>query len=260
MAKKKKDKRVLVISDPHIGATTGLLSRNCDWDSPFHRPRRNELKTLFWDTVDSLGHIDHIISVGDTLHGPTKGKLTDEIMINEPMNQAEVVVDLFKDIGAETGLLVHGTPWHVGDNARPIEHQIADALGYEFHKIAEQHEINNLIFHVKHKVGGSNSPRTIGNALVNEYEAVLANHARYSVPSILPHILLRGHRHVYTDRGNEQWRGFILPCLQTWGGNIAVQMTATFYPTVGLMFFDIEPDGAFDWRVLTWKLKTQKGN
>jgi hypothetical protein len=257
---KKKNKRVLVMSDPHIGATTGLVPLKCDYDKPFHKDRREELKTLFWGTIDSLGKIDHCISVGDSIHGPSKGTLNDEALVNEPANQADLAVQLFKDIGADSGLLVHGTPWHVGDTARPIEHDIADAIGYEFHKIAEQHEFSNLIFHVKHKIGGSNSPRTIGNALVNEYEAILANHARYEVPNILPNIILRGHRHVYANRGNEQWQGFILPCLQTWGGNIAVQMTATYYPTVGLMFFDIEPDGCYRWEVDTWKLKTQSGN
>jgi hypothetical protein len=260
MAKKKKDKRVLIMSDPHIGATTGLVPRQCDYDKPFHKPRRKELKSLFWDTVDSLGHIDHVISVGDSIHGPSKGTLNDEALVNEPANQADLAVELNKYIGADSGLLVHGTPWHVGDTAKPLEQEIADAVGYEFHKIAEQHEVNNLIFHVKHKVGGSNSPRTIGNALINEQEAIVQNHVRYDVPNILPNIILRGHRHVYTFRGNEQWVGFILPCLQAWGGNIAVQMTATYYPTVGIMFFDIEPDGAFDWRALIWKLKTQSGN
>lgn len=254
-----KTKRVLVISDTHCGATTGLTPINCDYDKPFHSARRLELKTRFWDTVDMLRPIHHVIGVGDVVHGPTKHQITDEILVNEPGNQAELVVDILNKIGAESGLLVHGTPWHVGDSVVPIEKEIADDVGYEFHKIAEQHEVNNLTFHVKHKIGGSNSPRTIGNTLINEHEAILQNHARYDVPNRLPDVILRGHRHVFHNRGDERWQGFILPCLQAWGGNIAVQMTATYYPTIGLMWFDIDKDGYYRWEVDTWHLKSQHG-
>ena len=255
-----KDKRILVMSDPHIGATTGLVPKGCDYSKPFHKERRQELHNNFWRVIDELGHIDHVICVGDAIHGPSKGKLTDEILVNEPDNQAGLAVDLFDQIGADSGLLVHGTPWHVGDNATPIEQEIADTIGWEFHKIAEEHTVNNLIFHVKHKIGGSNSPRTLGNALVNEHEAIIQNHVRHSVPTVLPDVLLRGHRHVFHQRGDEDWIGFILPCLQAWGGNIAVQMTATYYPTVGLMWFDVREDGMYEWRVDVWKLKTHVEN
>lgn len=258
---KKRPKRVLVMSDTHTGATTGLLPKRCDYDKPLHRDRRIELKTRFWEDIEAFKPIDHIIMDGDLIYGPSERKrATDELLVVEPKNQAELVIDLINDIGVESGLIVHGTPWHVGESAIPIEKEIADTVGFEFHKTAEQHEYSNAIFHVKHKVGGSNAVNTFGNVLVNEYNAMLQNHERYDVPHKMPNIILRAHRHVFHFRGDERWSGFILPCLQAWGGVISVQMTATYYPTTGFMIFDIWQNGEFTWKANVWKMTSHKEN
>ncbi len=251
-------KRVIILSDPHCGATTGLHVRHCKYDNPFNKPRRIELQKVFWKTINKLKPFAHAIWVGDMTHGPDKGRQNDEIMINEPENQAKEAVKLIKGVGAPEGLIVMGSKWHVGDTANPLEKGIADKVGYEFHRVAERHTVNNLNFHVKHKVGGSNSHRTLGNALLNEWESIVLNHTRHGVPDELPDVILRGHRHVYHQRGDEVWQGFILPCLQTWGGNIGADMVATYFPTVGLTYMDIEKDGSYNWRVIIWGLASHQ--
>jgi hypothetical protein len=255
----RKFKRVLVLSDPHTGASTGLTHPDYEVSGKLkpHKTRRTELWKSFKSSLKDLGKIDHVIGVGDLIHGPAKGKVTDEILANESNKQKEMIIRIFEEIGADTGLLIHGTPWHVDEKAIPIEQEIADSLGYEFHKIAEEHEVNKVLFHVKHKIGGSNDPRTLGNMLTKEYETVCLNHIRHGVPSRVPDIILRGHRHVFHQRGDEKWIGFILPCLQAWGGNVAVQLTTVYYPTVGFMWFDIYTNGDFTYGVNIFELKSQ---
>lgn len=252
---RKKRTRILAVSDFHTGATTGLTPPDCNYDSPYHRTRRKELWKCFEKEIKRLQPIDVVIADGDLVHGPSKTTArNEEILINELDNQADVVKIIFKDyIKAPKGVLTMGTNWHVGDNARPVEQRIAESLGYEFHKILEEYAVAGKRFHVKHKIGGSNDGRTLGNMLSKEYEHVLRNHERHGVPTNMPDVLLRAHRHVFHFRGNEMYASFILPCLQTWGGNVASELTSVEYPTVGIMWFDIE-GGHMTWNYKIWKL------
>jgi len=251
-------KRALVISDTHTGATTGLISPDCGYDSPYHNTRRKELWKCFDREVGRLGKIDYLINLGDAVHGPSKtAARNDEILINEIDNQALAFETILQRISAEKGVFVMGTGWHVGDTAKPVEQRLAEKYGYEFHKIVEEYNIDGVRFHLKHKIGGSNDPRTLGNVLAKEYNVVVANHARHGVPAHIPDIVLRAHRHVFHYRGDETYLSMITPCLQTWGGNIATELTSVFYPTTGLVFFDIL-DGHYTWEHRIWKLDSHQ--
>lgn len=246
--------RVLIIGDPHTGATTGLTPPTCEYDSPYHRTRRRELWGRFQNKVNELRPIHRVISLGDLVHGPSKtATRTEEALINEVDNQADVSRAIFEFIDAPKGVFVMGTAWHVGDHAQPVEQRIAESFGYGFHKVCEQFEITGVRFHLKHKISGSNNPRNLGNALQKEYNTISNNSRRHGVPEKMPHIMLRGHRHVFHYRGDETYFSAIVPCLQTWGGNLGAEMTSVWYPTVGLMWFDIL-DGKWSWDYEIWRL------
>jgi ribosomal protein S27AE len=251
--------RWVVISDPHCGGSTGLTPP--EWSPPAklkpHKVRRDEMWGEFAKDINRLkadGGIAGVIAPGDIIQGTPGREITDELICNETRQQKNMAIDVLKFVGAEKGIIVHGTPQHVGEGAYPIEKEIADAMGYEFHKIAEQFEVRGTVFNIKHFIGGSNRAALVGNQLSVAYGEIIANMQAVGVPSKAPHVLIRAHRHIFTARDYGHYMAVIAPCLQTWGAAFAVKYEGR-YPTPGIMWFDIYGPGDFTFHKNLYKLK-----
>jgi hypothetical protein len=229
------------MGDGHSGGTTGLTHPDYEVSDKLkpHGPRRRELWKRYATTIEAIKPIDFVIDTGDCVQGfPGRGKKNDELLSNELIIHAEMAIEARRIIDCPHGQIVHGTPSHVGDEAHPIEEYIADELGWNFNKICEDLTIRDTNFHIKHFIGGSNRSTTIGNMLKVVYTEIVNNHHAVGVPSQIPDIVIRGHRHIYTNEDYGYFRGIIAPCLQTWGASFAVKYEGR-YPTPGLMWFDI---------------------
>lgn len=247
--------RTIALSDTHCGSLVGLTPSEYTPPTSLYpyRERRDELWDLFQENVAMLKPFDVALVVGDLVHGPTVPRKNHETITTDANTQKNIAIRVLEFIGAPKGVIVHGTPWHVGEEF--IEQEIADAMGYEFHKQIDDYPVDKVLFNLKHKVGGGSMPHTIGNTLNNEVMAALRNGHKYGIQ--IADIFLRAHKHIFHERGGLGWAAYILPSLQAWGGLITVEMTAAEYPDMGFLVFDIYPDKEWSCEKVLFTLKSQ---
>ena len=241
--------RIIVTSDWHCGAATGLTNMDMDCGKSElvpYQDRREELWNIFTRVMLDNAEADELWVVGDVINGPHRGEAKRDNLNNVIDQQCVMATYIFDWIRDHTKinkfLIVEGTEWHVGDGT--AERGIAQRVGAVATKgkIVERH---GMFIDVKHGIGGSNRPHLHGNSLLAEYEAAVSNANRHGTK--IPDVIIRAHRHVFDKRegicmrnGNKAfWVGVILPALQTWGSDYAKRVHASTFPDVGLVVLEV---------------------
>jgi len=209
--------------------------------------RREELWVLFTDTLKEIKTFNELWIIGDIVNGPSSGIAKRDNLENAMERQILYARDILDWMKKEFGrnwkaLVVEGTEWHVGEGA--AEASIAESLNTTATKgkILERH---GLYFDVKHKIGGSNRPHLNGNALIQEYDAAVANANQHGTK--IPDVIIRAHRHLWSHREGTccrngmklPWHALILPSLQAWGSDYGKKVTGSLFPDIGFVHIDI---------------------
>lgn len=257
MSRKPAHHRIIVTSDWHCGASTGLTRADRRYGQSeliAYEERRLELWHCFSNAMLELGYLDELWVVGDMVNGPIDGRARRDNLVQMIDQQEMMAIDILEWIQAnmKTGsgkrwdlsstVIVEGTEWHCGDGTP--EHRIAGIVGATATK-GKIFYRNGFAFDIKHYVGGSHRAHLLGNSLVQEYMAAVANHNQHGTP--VPDVVIRAHRHTWVRRDGVAlrdgvkvpWSAIMLPALEAWGSDFAKRLSANVYPDVGFVCVDI---------------------
>lgn len=242
--------RIVIMSDLHCGAATGLTNMEMDYSKSELLPyqdRREELWKMFTITMKEIGQFEELWVLGDIINGPVNGISKRDNLNNVTEQQTLMALDIFEWIREECNadhgvVIVEGTEWHVGDGG--AENDIANYFGTRSTK-GTVITVGGVNIDIKHKIGGSNRPHLHGNMIVAEYEAAVSNANHHGTK--IPDLLIRAHRHLYDYKEGvclrngamRKWAGMILPSLQAWGSDYGKRVCASLFPDVGFVHVDI---------------------
>ena len=202
--------KILVLSDLHCGATSGLTPPG------FQHDELAEIQRPFWswfaDTTAKYGPYDYLLGLGDFIDGEGK-KGTLDTAITDVGKQAEAAASVLAYIGVPNNriYLVRGTPFH-GDGATFYEDKIAELMPGVSIKNTQKLEIEGWKLHDRHVQGRSDIPYGQGTPLYKELARM--EHEAFRDSKDAPDILLRGHVHYSAHVGKHGRLAISCPCLQ----------------------------------------------
>lgn len=240
-------KRVVAISDLHCGHVAGLTPPGYQISAARSKTARAvqfELWKFFSRTMENLQPIHALLCLGDCIDGKGLRSGGTEQLTLDIGEQCQMAVAAISEARAPKIVMVHGTPYHVGPDGDDYERYIADEVGATIggHEWAECH---GIVFDLKHKVGSSSIDHGRHTALAREktWNELWSN--RNGAPRA--DILLRGHVHYFRYCGGPGWLGMTMPALQGFGSKYGVRQCSGIVD-VGLVSFDIYPDGRYTWQ------------
>jgi len=267
MAKKRR-KRLVARTDGHSGHLVGLTPP--PWwfrDDSEQQKKIHKIQTELWEfyakTIDSLKPIDVLMDLGDLIDGKGWRSGGGEQKTLDRLEQCEMAQYSIEYAEAPINLLHFGTRYHTG-MSEDFERVIAKGL-LDNPKIKEVHleghsfpKINGLQFDAKHKIGGSTIPHGRFTAIAKDklWNTIWNSRAEQQPKA---NVLLRGHVHYLSVCQNpaENWLAMTLPALQGYGSSYGVRECSGTVD-IGLVVFDIEPDGSYTWWPILAKLPQQK--
>ena len=260
---KKTSKRLVVISDLHCGANTGLTPP--DWQYRYiknDRTKHNKYATLqkqcwdfYEDTIQRLKPIDILIVNGDCIDGRGEKSGSIELIETDRQVQAEMAAEAISRASAKNIIMTYGTTYHVSSNGEDFENLVksyvkADSLGAH-----EWVNVNGLIFDFKHHLGSSSVPYGRHTAVSRDYNWNVLWAERDEQPKAK--ILCRSHVHYFSFAGNKDFLGLTTPALQSQGTRFGARIcsgTVDF----GMVVFDVSPDGSYTWKPILANIVAQK--
>lgn len=162
---KKIKKRILLAGDFHCGHVAGLTppEYQINEDPPRYKALaafQRESYLWFYNQIERLKPFHSAFYNGDLIDGRGERSGGSELTTTDRSIQADIAVSIIRQVNASHNYITYGTPYHTGNSedyelliAKDVDATIASELNVN---------INNVIFNVKHKVGGSGTP--YGNA------------------------------------------------------------------------------------------------
>ena len=202
--------KLIVITDPHAGATSGLTPPG------FMRDDLRDVQFPFWkwfeEHVALYGPYDGLIGLGDFTDGEGK-KGTLDTAITDVRKQAQMAAAILRSTGVPTDrmYLVRGTPFHSSGSSE-YEDPLADMLPGSSIKNVQRLCIEGWNVHARHVVGRSDIPYGQGTPLLKELARM--EHEAFRDSKDAPDIILRGHVHYSAIVGKHGRMAIACPCLQ----------------------------------------------
>lgn len=235
--KKRNFKRVVVISDLHCGHRVGLTPPK--WQSAIKGDKYYKIQMELWNeytkAMKRLGKIDVLMVNGDCIDGRGERSGGTELITVNRQEQVEMAAYVINFCNANKVVITRGTPYHTG-----YKEEWEDELARQTncHKIGDHefYTINNVVFDVKHNIGGSTIPHgrftaiardRLWNLIWSEYEM-----------QPKADILIRSHVHYYLHLGEVDWDGFVTPALQGMGSKFGAKICSGLIH-FGFIWFDI---------------------
>lgn len=247
-------KRVLAISDLHCGALNGLTPPEFQtkYNTELYKIQK-EFWNWFTKSIKSLGKIDVCFLLGDLVEGKQKKAGNTDIITADMQTQASIASRCVKQINANKYVFIRGTNYHVFVDGIEVEDLIASE--FENSYIGNQlfTNINDVIFDLKHKVGGSTIPHGRFTALAKErLWNVLWNETKNQPKA---DVLLRGHVHYYSVCQNSMFTAMSLPAMQIpYGGNYGEKCCSGIVD-VGYVVFEVD-EGKYSWNTNLYTSRT----
>lgn len=230
-------KRLVVISDLHCGSDVGLTPP--DWQV---KPIQVELWDTYAAMLDALKPIDILVVNGDMIDGKASRSGGTRMITVDRAEQAEMAANAIEYAEADEAYLTYGTGYHTG-NSEDWEGVVADKLGAP---IEDQLwlEVNGVMFDFKHFVGASAIPHgrhtTIArDRLWNILWAEMGQQPKSDV-------IIRSHVHYFNYCGGTSWAAMTTPALQGLGSKFGSRIPSGTVD-YGLVYFDVDEDGSFEW-------------
>jgi hypothetical protein len=236
--------RILIASDNHAGAGTGLTPPR------FHNDENRSYLGPFWDwyveRVEEIGRVDAFVHLGDAIDGP--GKRENTYHISTDLNkQVDMAVEAIEKVRADRVYIVQGTGYHTDDNCS-FEQFVASQLNTD--AIPEVRlEVHGRRFLGRHVVGRSDIPygqyTQLGKELINEIlQGELEGHDKADLHGRAHvHYMVRiGMLDAKTGLMKEAWTN---PALQLRGPNTTafVRKLRTWMYHTGMVLLEIEQTG-----------------
>ena len=265
----RKRSRVVIVSDLHSGALTGLTPpqfrrRHTNATDPWMDKIVN-LEKESWEwyakTIAALQPIDFAFVNGDCIDGRGERSGSTEVITADRHRQANMAFESLKIIKAKKYVMTYGTGYHVGNNGEDYEDIIAKDLanekGVKQVKLGshEWPEVNGLIFDMKHKIGSSSIPHGRFTAMARDQ----VWNTLWSECEEQPkgRVFIRSHVHYHVFCGGPDWLAMTTPALQTMGTKFGSR-ECSGRVNYGLVHFDVESDGSYTWQVHTAKMQGQR--
>lgn len=230
-------KRVLVVSDMHCGASTGLTPYK--WQTT---ELQAELYGLYVSWIRECRPFDILLVNGDAIDGTGEKQGGTEQITTDRLKQCDIAVECLQETGATQTHIIAGTPYHTG-NAEDFEKIIADKMGGKFHSRGF-FNINGVEFNLKHKVGAASVPHTKLTPLARE---ILLNREWYlDGTEPLARVLIRSHVHYYEQIEHSGCIGFITAGLQSLGSKYGSRQCGGVVH-FGILIIDVDNDGGVTW-------------
>ena len=259
---KKTNKRLVVISDLHSGAVTGLTPP--DWQYRFiknDKTKRNKYSALqqqCWDfydkTIQSLKPIDILVVNGDMIDGRGEKSGGTELIETDRQRQCEMAAEAIMRSSSDKIFCLYGTAYHSGAY-EDFENLVADYVKSEKIGSHEWLDVNGVMFDFKHHLGSSNIPhgRFTPIARENLWSQIWAE--RDEQPK--SDILVRSHVHYFGYTGNGKFLGITTPALQSMGSKFGSRRCSGVVD-FGLVSFDIDSNGRYSWQAHLANIQAQK--
>jgi hypothetical protein len=232
-------KTVVIISDLHCGALTGLTSEQYRI-SPAYPSVRNVQETMWnWykGEIDKLGQVDFLIVNGDAIDGKANKLGGRGLITADRSEQVDIAKDAIDYVNASKIAIIKGTRYHVGDD-EDWEEVLAERVNADKVGIHDWYQIDDVIIDCKHKVGSSSIPHGRYTAIAREK---LWNDL-WAERGLQPNadILIRSHCHYFVHCGDAKSLRIITPALQ-WSTDFGSrEMSGTI--DVGFIVIKIEGD------------------
>lgn len=208
--------RIVTLADLHIGHLAAL-TEPIYWlpeDTPLGRLQR-ELWALWEGLVQQLRRPDWLFCLGDAIEGKGAKSGGTELILPDRHEQARSAARILAMMKPARVVMVHGTPYHTGDSEdfETVTCDNLNALGIpsEIHSQPFV-QVASVVFHLKHKVGGSSIPHGVHTAPAREAVYHELQAAERDWPRA--RVILRGHTHEYSYCGTAHRLAMILPALK----------------------------------------------
>lgn len=252
-----KKKRVVIMSDPHVGHRVGLTMPKRQ--SAIHGQKYLQIQRECWNYVDAkikkLKPIDVLILNGDCIDGRGVRSGGTELIQPSVLKQADWCVEIIKHIGAKNIVIARGTDYHCSINGEDIEDYIAKEVGA---KVGDHEfvDINGLVFDIKHHLGNTSIPHGKGTAISREWlwNGIWAAHEAQPKADVI----IRSHVHWCLHIGDPgEWLGIVTPALQAMGSKFGARQCSGFVD-FGFIHFDIKSKEDFLWQAHKFRILSQK--
>ena len=224
-------KRILFLSDMHIGHKTGLCPPAWFGGGPEIVPKLRINWDWFEPTVMKHGPYDCLVLLGDDVD--RDGVKNSHETIMDTHQQQEAVIFVVDMIAAPIIYSVYGTEVHVQEKSgHELEYDIGKRLGIKTHKQVWI-GVDDYILDCRHHSAGKSTVYP-GNPLQKEYETNQKWHKEGVQPSAT-HVI-RGHTHsMYYCGVPNRWQGIACPALQDVGGRYGARMSSVIHFGFGVM-------------------------
>ncbi|MBU1235047.1 MAG: hypothetical protein KKC77_19340 [Proteobacteria bacterium] len=241
----KKRKRLVIGSDMHAGHRVGLTPpeyQSAIVGKKFYHAQV-ELLNEYKRMCKALSPVDVFVHNGDAIDGTGSRSGGTELLTTDRNRQVDIAIDCFREMKAKKTILVRGTPYHTGDG-ETFEDRIASEINADKVGDHEWLDINGVIFDIKHKVGGSSIPHGKFTPLAKDrlWNFLWTEHNNQPKAQVI----IRSHVHYFCYCGEESWLAMTTPALQGMGSKYGAQQCSGIVH-FGLVWFDIDKDGSFEW-------------
>ena len=255
-------KRVVIISDEHCGARTGLTPPGWQYQDSSSDPEykkfakiQSEMWTWYAGKIAELQPIDLLIVNGDNIDGKGEKSGGTELLEADRNKQCQIAIECISEAQAKRVGMTYGTPYHSGVN-EDWENVIAKAVnakigGQEWYNVGgkdpdDPEDPTGLIFDCKHFISSSIIPHGRHTSVNRD---ALWN-LLYSEINVQPKsdVIIRSHVHYFAYSGNDRYLCIITPALQAFKTKFGVRKPSGIV-NIGLISFDVESKTEYTWKV-----------
>jgi hypothetical protein len=252
--------RVLLAGDLHCGHMAGLTPKGYQipesHDNPVHRTFA-QFQRETWDFFDksimSLKPFTHAIWNGDLIDGSGKKSKGTELITTDRLLQGEMAQKVIETVDAGVNVISFGTGYHTGEG-EDFESVIAANTGAIIN--AENLlKIGDVIFNVKHHVGGSGTPYGAATPILRD--AIWSDLWSQLEDNPNAQIIVRSHAHTFIQVDDGSRHAIVLPALQGAFTKFGTRRCSKIVHW-GFVYVDIYSDGTFDLHRVIYLPDSQK--
>ncbi len=231
-------RKILVISDLHCGAITGLTPPK--WQT---NAAQKTMYNIYKNWVKTQGPYDIVIVNGDAIDGTDRKGQGTECITTDRLEQVEIAYACIRESKCDNVQIIAGTPYHTGEG-EDFEKVLADNFNANF-KGHGYYNIEGLEFNIKHKQSGSAMPHMKTGPLARE----ISQNRNWFLEGVEPKadVLIRSHTHYFTQVTSQDCIAFSTPGLQALGNKYGSrQCTSPIH--FGLLVLEVDK-GRLAWTV-----------
>jgi hypothetical protein len=200
-------KRIMVISDLHSGAISGLTPPG--WQIDKYKVFQGPLWDWYASEVKKVGPVDVLVVNGDAVDGDGSKDTIDHIT-TDMEDQADIAEKSIRQIKAKKIYMTYGTPFHVAGTMK-YENMVAKSLGCEIADTIYLN-VNGTRFSFRHATGNAGTPYTQGTQTYKE--AVRDLVTAIETEQEPADYIIRSHVHNAFMAGSPERTAITTPCLE----------------------------------------------